>query len=154
VPLETSPPLQVEGYDGDAASLREALGSLAAQRPTEPLVVVAPYFTLREAALHTLEVPGELLQFANNFTAQGHKLKGCKPLLNRTVCRLLHLDPRALESFPLMRHRDGIWVADLGLLPEKYRLDPGRCEEVLKRALEAWLDTVERRLLAAQGAGR
>jgi ATP-dependent Lon protease len=107
------------------------------------LAVVAPYFTLQEAGL---DAGRDLLLFANNYTVHGLKLKGCKRLLNRTVCRLLHLAPGSLADFPLMRRRDGIHVADLGLLPESLRLDAGRCEEVLNRALGAWLATVERRL--------
>jgi hypothetical protein len=136
-------------YDGDAGSLRVAVGRVAEKHLGVPLVVVAPYFALKEAALESLDPPEGLTLFANNYLAQGHKLKGCKPLVNRAVCRLLHLEPRSLESFPLMSRLDGIWVADLGLLPEKYRLDPGRCEEVLIRALDAWLAAVEARLRVA-----
>ena len=81
--------------------------------------------------------------FANNYVAQGFKLKGAKPLVNRVVCRLLHLEAAALEAFPLLRRRDGALLPDLGLLPEKYRLDPGRCEELLARFLGAWLSVVD-----------
>ncbi len=34
-------------------------------------------------------------------------------------------------------------MPDLGLVPEKYRLDPGRCEKLLQRFLAAWLEVVD-----------
>jgi hypothetical protein len=39
--------------------------------------------------------------------------------------------------------QDAIWMADLSAVPEKYRLDPGRCEELLDRLLGAWLEAVD-----------
>jgi hypothetical protein len=124
------------GPEALGGALRRIAGELEPGAP--PMVVVAPFF-----ALEGLELPHESLVFANNFLAQGLKLSGVKAAFNRTVCRLLHFEPEALDSFPLLSRRDGVFVADLGLLPEKYRLDPGRCEELLERFLGAWLEAID-----------
>ena len=81
--------------------------------------------------------------FANNYEHHGLKLKGAKPWVHRVVCRMSHLGPEALESFPLLTRQDGIWMVDLGRVPEKYRLDPGRCEEILAACLEPWLEVID-----------
>ncbi|HSL17774.1 MAG TPA: S16 family serine protease [Methylomirabilota bacterium] len=108
-----------------------------------PLAVVAPFFALKEVDVDALGLPGGSLVFVNNFIAQGVKLRSAKPLFNRVVCRLLHFDREALESFPLLVRRDGVWLPDLEAVPEKYRLEPGRCRELLERFLGAWLEVVD-----------
>jgi ATP-dependent Lon protease len=135
-------------------ALGRVLARVAEQREVDakPMVVVAPYFALRELDMESLDLPSETILFANNFLAQGLKLKGVKASLNRAVCRLLHYESSVLETFPLLARRNGIYVADLSLVPEKYRLDPGRCEELLERYLGAWLAVVEDRAQTA-GAG-
>ena len=65
------------------------------------------------------------------------------------MCRLLHFERTALDTFPLLRRSDGIYTADLGLLPEKYRLEPGRNEELLNRFLAAWLGAVDAHVVPA-----
>jgi len=129
------------GPVGLRSTLREISDRVGATG--DPVVVVAPFFALKEADLEHLDLPPQVSLFANNYTAQGYKLKGVKPALHRTVCRLLHLDRSALDSFPLLSTVDGVYVVDLGIVPEKYRLDPGRCEELVNRYLAAWIAAFE-----------
>ena len=129
------------GADGLAAGLRW----VGAEAPgAAPMAVVAPFFALQEIDVDRLGLPEGSLVFVNNFIAQGVKLSGAKPVLNRVVCRLLHFDRAALDSFPLLGRRNGVLLPDLGAVPEKYRLEPGRCQELLERFLGAWLDVVDR----------
>jgi hypothetical protein len=123
----------------------EALGAAVreATAGSENAVVVAPYFALRELDLEALTADRKITFFANNWLAQGVKLKGIKRALNRAICRLQHFEREALDSFPLLRERDGIFVADLSALPEPLRLEPGRCEEILTRVLDAWVDAAD-----------
>ncbi|MCU0233908.1 MAG: AAA family ATPase [Thermoanaerobaculales bacterium] len=134
---------RVEELGREPGALAAALERDAAAPPGHPPVVVAPYFALQE-----LDLAPQTAVFVNNFVAQGYKLKGAKPLVNRVVCRLLHLEAPALETFPLLGRRDGAWLLDLGAVPEKYRLDPGRCEQLLERFLGAWLRVVDGELEA------
>jgi ATP-dependent Lon protease len=136
---------RVREIEPGAAGLRSALGDMAPRQggAEQPVVVVAPFFALREVERETLDLP-RLEFFANNYTAQGYKLKGVKPALHRAVCRLLHFDRAALDSFPLLTPVDDVYVLDLGIVPEKYRLDPGRCRELVNRFLAAWITEIDR----------
>jgi ATP-dependent Lon protease len=131
----------VRVLDERPEALRAALAEAVRGSGDEegPCALVAPYFALKGIPAESIDPAGRLDLFANNYVAHGYKLKASKPVLNRTVCRLLHLDREALESCPFLSKEEGVWVADLELVPEKYRLDPGRCEELLDRLLGAWL---------------
>ena len=119
------------------AALAEAIRGSGGEEG--PCALVAPYFALKGIPAESFDPARRLDLFANNYVAQGYKLKASKPVLNRTVCRLLHLERDALYGCPFLSKEEGVWVADLALVPEKYRLDPGRCEELLDRFLGAWL---------------
>jgi ATP-dependent Lon protease len=129
------------------AALAEAIGGSGDEEG--PCALVAPYFALKGIPADSIDPARRLDLLANNYVAQGYKLKASKPVLNRTACRLLHLDRAALESCPFLSREDGVWVADLKLVPEKYRLDPGRCEELLDRLLGAWLRVADEAALGA-----
>jgi hypothetical protein len=107
------------------------------------VAVVAPYFALKGLGPEGTEGIAQTVRFANNFIAQGYKLGASKPVLNRTACRLLRLHREALDECPFLTREDDVWLVDLSAVPEKYRLDPGRCEELLERLLGAWLEAVD-----------
>jgi len=48
-----------------------------------------------------------------------------------------------LESCPFLAIRDGIYVADLSYIPEKYSLDVARASKILNDGLKRWLTTIE-----------
>ena len=77
--------------------------------------------------------------FANNYSMQEVKIKGCKSVLNRVHCLLTHLSYSELDACPFLGTKDGIHVADLAFIPEQYRLDVKRAEELLNRSLKRWL---------------
>jgi hypothetical protein len=132
---------QVQSVEPGAGALRAALDEELRSHGADAsaVAVVAPFFSLRKLDPEAVEGGGRVVLFANNYIAQGYKLKGSKPILNRAVCRLLRLDGESFEACPFLSRLDGIWVVDLALVPEKYRLDPGRCEELMDRFLGAWL---------------
>jgi len=153
LPALNPPPLTREiqpGAQGLGAALRETAAALPPG--DDPMVVVAPFFALQELGDESLSSARPVVFIANNYLAQGYKIKGVKASLNRTVCRLLHVGRPALDSFPLLGRKGGVFVPDLGAVPEKYRLDPGRCEELLQRFLDAWLDVVDS-TVAAEASG-
>jgi len=104
--------------------------------------LVGPYYWLRNLEL-TDAVRRRLQLVASNYTVQGMKLKGLKPRLTRAACHLIHLSPEILAACPFATVGDGIVLADLGFIPEKYRLDASRAEEILGRCLSRWLDEIE-----------
>lgn len=125
--------------------LESAAGpSAKAVRPT----LVAPYYLLKRDGIDPGDFPpgarSEGIRLcANNFTAQGVKIKRCKQLLNRAYATLAMLEAPEFEVCPFVARQDGIYVADLSYIPEKYRLDVQRAETILNRSLTHWLNTLK-----------
>jgi len=114
-----------------------------AEAPVQ-LSVLAPYFFLiRQGAGSEGFAPGpaigELRLFANNYTAQGIKIKGSKAILNQVYHCLALLHSDQLEICPFLSKKDGIYVVDLSFIPEKYRLDTARAGLILNEGLRKWL---------------
>lgn len=82
---------------------------------------------------------------ANNYTAQDVKIKGCKGVLSRVYSYLGCLESPMIHESPFVEVKDGIYVVDLSFMPEKYRLDIQRAEQLLGRVLNRWLMAVEER---------
>jgi endopeptidase La len=113
------------------------------------VALVAPYFLLkRDGVLAERFPPGsdldQLRIFANNYTVQSVKIKASKAGLNRAYAHLAHLDRKLLNNCPFLGLHEGAHVVDLSFIPEKYRLDTQRAEEILDRCLTKWLVVVER----------
>lgn len=102
----------------------------------EAPAVVGPYFVLRDAGLLDRD---DVVAIASNWFADGRKLHSGRALVHRAACRLLRHGPEALQTFPMLRRTHGVWAISLEILPEKYRLDLGRCERLLDRYLGRWL---------------
>jgi len=116
--------------------------------PRLRLSLVAPYFFLQRSGLLSGNKPSNpalegLRFFANNFTAQGIKIKACKPLLNRVYCRLAPLAEALFEGSPFLTRKNGSYVINLECVPEKYRLDIHHAQEIINRSLAAWLEAVD-----------
>ena len=114
------------------------------------VALVAPFFLLMQDDLlqglaHRFPSVRSLDLFANNYTVQDVKIKSCKALLNLTYCYLSHLGKELIEACPFLGRRNGIYVVDLSFIPEKYRLDPHRAEQILNDCLGQWVRRVEER---------
>jgi ATP-dependent Lon protease len=103
--------------------------------------LVAPFYLLTESGL----IPGskELKIFSNNYATQGIKIKECKSLLNRAYYYLSYLSPTELDGCFFLGKQNGIYVVDLDFIPEKYRLDVKRVENILNTCLKRWLNVLE-----------
>ncbi|MEN6437108.1 MAG: S16 family serine protease [Syntrophobacter sp.] len=135
---------------------RERLGSKiagfinalpAASRESSRLVLIAPYFLLVQDGINRDGPPEDLAALewnfsANNYTVQQVKMKGSKLLLNRVLPLLSLISRRELDECPFLGMREGIRVIDISFIPEKYRLDISRTEEILNRVLTRWSETV------------
>jgi len=113
------------------------------------LSILAPYFFLDcqrpcLEAFYGSTAPEGLTLFANNYTLQGVKIKESKPVLNKVYRYLSQLDREQLDKCPFLTHKEGIYVVDFSYIPEKYRLDTKRAQELLNAGLRNWLGIVER----------
>jgi endopeptidase La len=102
------------------------------------VALIAPYYLLVRDGIQPME---RLALFANNFTMQDVKLKGCKNVLDRVFCLLSLLDVSRLSQCPFMGKRDGVHLLDISFIPEKYRLDLRRAEQIVERALNRWVES-------------
>jgi len=112
------------------------------------VALVAPFFLLKQDRILE-EIPGRFPSvesldiFAKNYTVQDVKIKQCKALLNLAYCYLSQLEREVIEACPFLGRRDGIYVVDLFFIPEKYRLNIRRAEEILNECLRRWVRRVE-----------
>ncbi len=110
--------------------------------------LVAPYYFLQSEREKLDKLRSKsgfegLKLFANNFTTQGVKVKGCKATVNRLMFHLSHLDTAQLRECSFLEVLDGVYVLNMAFIPEKYRLDLTRAERILTNALKNWLTIVE-----------
>ena len=113
--------------------------------------VMAPFFFLKRDGIRTRDFPPTpsfegIRLFANNYTVQHVKIKTWKPVLNRVYCHLAQLESAQIDACPFLGKVDGIYAVDLSFIPEKYRLDVRRAEEILNGCLRQWLMAVEKSL--------
>ncbi len=146
--------LDISDFDPKQQKLSEVLQEILKPSLREPpspvhLSLIAPYFLLKRDGISSEAFPSVpnlagISLFANNYALQEVKIKRCKPILNRVHAILARLEPAAMDVCPFLARRDGIYVADLSFIPEKYRLDVHRAERILNRALTHWLDSIKR----------
>ncbi len=143
--LKTVPVLSM---DPQKEKLKNVLSSLMEQAETpmdRPVsAVVAPFFFLMQDGIVDEAFQGkqpwsETRFMANNFCVQNAKIKGCKKILNAVMSSLAHGPETVLERCPFLARVRGVWTVDMCFIPEKYRLDIRRAEELLIRALGTWL---------------
>ena len=131
-----------------SAMIQEILApSNAESSSSVPLSLTGPYYLLKRDGISADDFPSGpgfegISLFANNYAVQGIKIKRCKALLNRVYSILALLRPSEIDGCPFLARQDGIYVADLSFIPEKYRLDVHRAERILNRALTHWLNEV------------
>jgi endopeptidase La len=144
--------VHVIDFDVKKQTLSAKVQEILAPSPGESsspvrLSLTGPYYLLKRDGISTEDFPPGpgfegISLFANNYAIQGIKIKRCKPLLNRVYSVLALLKPSEIDGCPFLARQDGIYVADLSFIPEKYRLDVHRAERILNRALAHWLNEV------------
>jgi endopeptidase La len=134
----------------ELSQVMEEILSTYSRKPASQIHValVAPFFLLKQDGLleglaDRFPSVRSLDVFANNYTVQEVKIKNCKALLNLTYCYLSHLGKELIEACPFLGKRNGIYVVDLSFIPEKYRLDVHRAEQILNDCLGQWVRRVE-----------
>ncbi|MBW2110085.1 MAG: AAA family ATPase [Deltaproteobacteria bacterium] len=143
----------VDSFDGSKERLSKTIkerGKEFSRNSAAPIrvSVVAPFFFLKrdgivaEPSFSDRYFSG-LRLFANNYTLQGVKIKGCKAVLNRVYHYLSQQETTRLDDCPFLGRKDGVYLVDLSFIPEKYRLDVKNAQAALNRSLGQWLITVE-----------
>jgi ATP-dependent Lon protease len=82
--------------------------------------------------------------FANFCTAENVPVRDCRLMLSRSLSCLERLTDDLLEKCPFLIKKDGVYAPTVTFIPEKYRLDVRRAEEILDHCLSKWLNIVGR----------
>jgi endopeptidase La len=135
-----------EKYADVIEEVRDTLPS-SASHPLR-ISVVAPLFFLKRDGIRPDDFPQEpgfegLRIFASTCTIENVQIQDCRTVLNRSYHHLARLEPEALKDCPFLVHQDGIHMIRLSFIPEKYRLDTKRSEDILQRCVGQWLSLVE-----------
>jgi len=112
--------------------------SLIAPLPFLRKEVIRPEDLERDAVFVGLRI------FANCCTAENVPVRDCRTILARSLSYLVKLTDELLEECPFLAKKDGIYAPTVAFIPEKYRLDGRRAEEILDRCLSKWLNIVEK----------
>jgi ATP-dependent Lon protease len=141
-------------FDPPRQNLEEVLTNLDADlggnlRTSVHLSLLAPHFFMVSQkpfleSFYGSPTPERLTLFANNYTLQGVKIKESKAVLNNVYRYLSQLDREQLDKCPFLSNREGIYVVDISYMPEKYRLDAKRAQEILNSGLRNWLSIMDK----------
>jgi ATP-dependent Lon protease len=80
--------------------------------------------------------------FASFCTVENVPIRECRLSVARTYERLLQLSDELLQTCPFLSSKDGIYTTTVSFIPEKYRIDARRAEEILDLGLSEWLKIV------------
>jgi ATP-dependent Lon protease len=117
--------------------------------PPLRISLIAPLPFLRKEAIRPEYHEGDaafegLRIFANCCTAENVPVRDCRAILSRSLSYLVKLTDELLGKCPFLSKKDGIYAPTVAFIPEKYRLDSRRAEEILDRCLSKWLNIVEK----------
>lgn len=140
--------ISVREFDPSRERLGEVIREIRAGLPPPMyplrLSVVAPLYFLERDGIRPDEFfPDPSLEslriFATSCTVENVQIEFCRTVLNRVFRELTHLSPAVLEDCPFLSRKNGIYTLTVSFIPEKYRLDGRRAEEILKEGLKKWL---------------
>jgi endopeptidase La len=144
--------VSVRGFDPAtqrlASAVEEILRPLAeAGGPPLLVSVLAPLAFLQADPIRADELPaGEdrisLRLFATSCTIENMPIGECMPAVARIYLHLAHLGDDLLAECPFLVKKNGVYTISVSFIPEKYRLDVQRSEEILDRGISTWLRIV------------
>jgi endopeptidase La len=111
--------------------------------------LIAPLPFLRKEGIRPEDIERDavfagLRIFANCCTAENVPVRDCRTILASSLSYLVKLTDELLEKCPFLAKTDGIHAPTVAFIPEKYRLDGRRAEEMLDRCISKWLNIVEK----------
>ncbi|MGC9965485.1 MAG: S16 family serine protease [Syntrophobacteraceae bacterium] len=140
----------IRGFDPETERLIDVLREIKNEyrdnsAPPLSMSLVAPLAFLQKEGIRPEQLyPGEgfagLRIFANCCTTENMRVRDCSTMLARSFSSLEELTDKLLEMCPFMAKKDGIYASTVAFIPEKYRIDGRRAEEILNRGLLKWLN--------------
>ena len=145
----------IRGFDPETEHLVDVLREIKKEyrddsAPPLSISLVAPLPFLKREGIAPEELePDEgfagLRIFAVCCTAENVPVRHCGTMLARSFPSLEELTDELLEACPFIAKKDGIYAPTVAFIPEKYRIDGRRAEEILNRGLVKWLNILSTR---------
>ncbi|MEN6439323.1 MAG: S16 family serine protease [Syntrophobacter sp.] len=144
--------IKIREFDPSVLRLSDVIGEYREifAKPTLPplrISVIAPLSFLRKEGIRSRDFSRDagfvgIRFFANSCTAENLRIRDCRNLVSRTYPYLAKLDDELLGECPFIEEKDGIYSTTVALIPEKYRIDVRRAEEILDKGISRWLRIV------------
>ncbi len=117
-------------------------------KPPLRMSVIAPLSFLRREGLRSSDFEIDesffgIRFFANCCTVENVQISDCRKLVAKAYLHLAKLSDELLRECPFLVEEDGIYSTSVSFIPEKYRLDIRRAEEILDMGISGWLKTME-----------
>lgn len=145
--------VKVRPYDSGTETLTEVIQEVRSsfsQGGNVPLrmSLIAPYTVFVRDGIQEQDFPPSrdfagLRLFASCCTVENVQIKDCRNIINRAFRQLVLLRTELLDACPFLVKHDGVYMISLEFIPEKYRLDANRSEEILHSGLTRWLSIME-----------
>ncbi len=115
--------------------------------PPLRISMIAPLPYLRREGITPEDFPLDsgfagLRLFANCCTAENVPVRDCRIMVAQSLKHLVKLTDELLLQCPFIARAEGVYSTSVGFIPEKYRIDSRRAEEILDRGLAKWLKII------------
>lgn len=116
--------------------------------PPLRMSVIAPLSFLRREGIRSSDFTtgvsfAGIRFFASCCTVENMQIHECRNLIAEAYLHLAKLSDELLRDCPFLVEKDGIYGASVAFIPEKYRLDVRRAEEILDRGISVWMKIME-----------
>ncbi|MFZ2448074.1 MAG: S16 family serine protease [Syntrophobacteraceae bacterium] len=113
--------------------------------PPLKMSVIAPLAFLRKEGVRPEDFTRDdsfagIRFFASCCTAENVRIRDCRTMLAAAHLYLARLSDALLAECPFLEEKDGIHSTSVAFIPEKYRIDVRRAEEILDRGISRWLE--------------
>ena len=139
-------------FDPEAERLVDVLREIKnanwdSSAPPLRISLIAPLQFLKKEGIRPEELGKDagfegLRIFASSCTAENVPIRDCRTMLARFFSFLVKFTDELLEQCPFLACEDGVYAPTVAFIPEKYRIDARRAEEILDRGLLKWLNII------------
>ncbi len=139
-------------FDPEAERLVDVLREIKnanwdASAPPLTISLIAPLPFLKKEGIRPEDLEKDagflgLRIFASCCTAENVPIRDCRIMLARFFSFLVKFTDELLEQCPFLATKDGVYAPTVAFIPEKYRIDARRAEEILDRGLLKWLNII------------
>ena len=139
-------------FDPEAERLVDVLREIKnanwdSSAPPLRISLIAPLQFLKKEGIRPEELGKDagfegLRIFASSCTAENVPIRDCRTMLARFFSFLVKFTDELLEQCPFLACEGGVYAPTVAFIPEKYRIDARRAEEILDRGLLKWLNII------------